>query len=305
MAADSKQFVIDSRTLAGHTAGETFNVTPISAVDLGDKVAKAFSLTDLESAFVEYLCPDYDNHITIDSRSQALAFAYHVIYDIGPKSRGVKDKSWLLNFPFNGETRTAHVITLKTPNDELANNPNTLTIKRATLLAMKPFNEAAVAIYNQNKKVVLTPLAAATFSVENIEEIAKVIKKTPQETIASINASTCNGGYLLDNSNAACAILAALSATASKEAELRKSIVSKVVKQYASHHKVTGDTLASMSSLCQFATGGVPIGFEEEALRKIFEIEKTKAISAREAAKMVKEKKVSVAKMTTKPSTLV
>ncbi|AJG39313.1 nucleocapsid protein, partial [Shuangao Insect Virus 2] len=265
-------FVIDKAHLTGHIIEQNYSIQGILPGDLATAAGQQIDLEKLTDNFTAQVCDDFKTQITVDKASKALGFAHKMIYDIGPSSRGKKDKAWTFQFAKadSNETNTCTVLTMKTANPTLNAMANILTVKRATLLCMPVFNQAAEVVYAGSGKVVFTPLAAATFPTGALAELSRLVGRTPASTISVINASTCSGGHLLEDSDGAIAVVAALSAVQGKNIELAKGVVSKIVKQYSAANKLSASKLNSISNIAQFASGGVPVGFEYEKLEEMF-----------------------------------
>jgi hypothetical protein len=278
------RFSVEQSKLTGHVTEQSYVIGAIKPGDLLSTTGQQIDLKMLADEFKAQICPDFGLKIDMETASQALKFAHTIIYDVGPSSRGKKDKAWTFQFPAdekNDQIRTCTVLTLKTANQTLAAQTGLLTVKRATLLCMPVFNDAAVEIYYAGSGTVFTPLAAATFPVGSLKGLSELIMTDQAGTIKAINSSTCSGGHLLDDSNGLLAVTAAISAVQGKDAELAKGVVSKVVKQYAAANKLSADGLSKLASIAKFASGGVPIGFEFEKINELFKQGREVAVNVR------------------------
>jgi hypothetical protein len=289
------EFTVDKTQISGHTFEQAYVVQALKPEALLATSGQQIDLEKLSTEFTSQICDDFKNDITLESESKALGFAHKMIYEVGPSSRGKKDKAWNFQFAFGKETapRTCTVLTLKTNNPTLSAKAGLLTVKRATLLCMPVFNSAAKVIYSTTGDVVFTPLAAATFPTDALANVAKLLGQQNQDAIGVINSSTCSGGHLLSDSDGTIAVVAALSAVQGKSPELAKSVVSKIVKQYAAANKLSANKLNSISDIAQFASGGVPVGFEFEKLDDMFKTGREKAVNMRELITL-REKNVTV-----------
>lgn len=107
----------------------------------------------------------------------------------------------------------------------------------------------------------------------------------------TINSSNTNGGNLPE-SDMACAIVAVLSATKKvSNKDLRFSMITKTIKQYAEKHK-TYDSYA-FNVYSKYALGGVPPGLDAETLIQNFSNIQIQEVNARVAAKALLETKVT------------
>lgn len=154
------------------------------------------------------ICMDYDNPLVDDERSKAVFFCAKVIYEIGPESRQVKggsgDKLWKFNFMYadgNGklDVRDAFVSTFKEDSNsykpEADGSKIILTVKHASLLAIDTLNRLNKISLNMNNPVpLLTPLAGAIFSKDDIGKVANALGLGTEQAINMINASCQSGG---------------------------------------------------------------------------------------------------------------
>nr|QYF49528.1 MAG: nucleocapsid [Xinjiang sediment orthophasma-like virus] len=290
-------FTVDKALLTGHTVEQSYLISGIQPSALLSTAGQQIDLEKLTQEFHDQICDDFTDEITLQQPSKALGFAHKMIYEVGPSSRGKKDKAWTFQFPSKtaATPKNCTVMTLKTANPTLSAKTGLLTVKRATLLCMPVFNKAAKVIYEDSGNIVFTPLAAATFPTGALDEVARQLNRSPSDTIGVINSSTCSGGHLLEDSDGAIAVVAALSAVQGKSPELAKSVVSKIVKQYSASNKLSASKLNSLSGIAQFASGGVPVGFEFEKLEEMFKIGREKAVNLRELLS-VQPKPVTVQK---------
>lgn len=229
------------------------------------------------------ICEDFADNLMSGKESKAVEFCSRIIYLVGPESRRVKkatgDKTWVFKFPYvkNGKpvVRTAFVCTFKgegieyKPTDK--EDKIILTIKQAGLLAMVVFSKLiAFAGGMAEPCFLLTPLAGAVYSRDNIREMAAKLKTTAIEVCKVINASCQSGGQYLVDSEVHTAVCATISATRSmKNEKAREAIISKVTKQYLVAGKVW-DKVAFMT-YAEYATGGVPKELEPANLLATFE----------------------------------
>lgn len=277
-------FAIERTLLTGHTVEQSYVINGIQPDALLSTAGQQIDLDKLTQEFHNQICDDFIDEINLNVPSKALGFAHKMIYEVGPSSRGKKDKAWTFQFPSKEEAapKNCTVMTLKTANPILSAKTGLLTVKRATLLCIPVFNKAAKVIYGDSGDIVFTPLAAATFPTGALTDVARLLNRPPVETIGVINSSTCSGGHLLDDSDGAIAVVAALSAVQGKSPELAKSVVSKIVKQYSAANKLSANKLNSLSLIAQFASGGVPVGFEFEKLEEMFKTGRDKAVNLRD-----------------------
>lgn len=276
---DIENFLVSNSMLTGHVSEGTITVEAISPKTFMESAGTVLDMQEMEQKFKDKICDDYGETFSFDTSSKALSFAHKMIYEVGPNSRGKKDKVWTFQFMRGNNIVKCNVLTMKVQNNKLASSAELLTVKRATLLAIKPFNTAARIIFDQKANIMLTPLAAATFGTDSINKLSEIIGLDEPDTICAINASTCSGGHLLDESSGPIAVVAAINATLGKEESLSKGIVSKIVKQYAAVDKLSASDLTKISSIAQYASGGVPSGFEYEKLMDIYKEGRVAAIT--------------------------
>lgn len=187
--------------------------------------SSVFNMVDLVGQFRQ-VCDDYGDPLVMSSKSKAVEFAAKIMYVVGPESRKVKkadgDKVWKFKFMYNLNNKlsvkTAFVCTFKSTNTipayNVKENKIILTIKQASLLAIQTLeliNEISTA--SDAKSFLLTPLAGAVFSKDDISQMMGKTKRSLSHSINIINASCQSGGQYLKNSRAATAIIAAIVAT--------------------------------------------------------------------------------------------
>jgi len=289
-------FQLSPEQLTGKTTEAEINISYMTATDFQSQTGTSFSLEELTEQF-QRLCPDYDNLVEIDTPSQAVDFCKKVIYDIAPRARQIKtrDVTFKLNFlkkdkevggklVSQGTRGVMNIITQKMDTSRSLGQ-NVMTVKKASLLATKTFNAIAVAVHAANAEdLLLTPLSAAVFDRTVVKTMAEVHRISPIDCVRIINASTCNGGHLLADSDANYAIAAALCATSGANDTIKKSVVSQVVKQYAAKDKMNNVSSAKIGQVVRFCNGGVPEGFDIETLTQTWN--DGRAVARRDALKL-------------------
>ncbi|CAH0703282.1 unnamed protein product [Spodoptera exigua] len=143
-------------------------------------------------------------------------------------------------------------------------------------------------VYSKKQLIMMTPLCGAIFSRDCVTPISEKLHITLERVIAIINTSTCSGGQYLNDSDIACAIVAAICATkrvTNKGA--RDMIITKIVKQYAAKHKQF--IPEHFSTFSEYALGGVPPGMDAESLIENNSNIQIAAINRRIAATAAKE----------------
>lgn len=155
-------------------------------------------------------------------------------------------------------------------SNEVEKNYMTLTLKQAGLLAINTFTKLTELCYRANGTLLLTPLSGACFSREDIPRIAADLAIGVDAVLILVNASSQGGGQYLPQSDASFALVGALSATRNlKDANLRKNIVTKVIRQYITQGKKPKREL--VFALSKYATGGVPTEFSFEEMLNLFD----------------------------------
>lgn len=132
-----------------------------------------------------------------------------------------------------------------------------LTNKQAMLLAMEVFVQfIRFALKTPTAPKLLTPLAGACFSKEDIPGLAKELNLAEGEVLGHINCSTCAEGQYLSYGDCNFAAVAALNAVRNlKDEAIKRSIVTKVIRQYSEMGK-TPD-MNKIKIICKYDTGGV------------------------------------------------
>ena len=241
---------------------EVYNIVGMTPEEFTKEFSgEAFDYADLQKRFKEH-CKDYAEALMFQTASKAVEFAAKVIYKVGPESRKIKpgqlDRTWRFNFEYGAEKHYVLVSTFKTttyvPTD--GDFEMTISVKQASLLAMDTLQKICTISANTHEYI-FTPLAEAIFSRDDIEEIAGILKTTPTSAVIIINNSCQSGGQYLPQSDGSVAIVAAFAATRNlKDENLRKSIITKITKQYLKAQRIVNKTI--IYQLAHYATGGVP-----------------------------------------------
>lgn len=263
--------------IANHQVAQTYTITAISAEDFKNKYGGVdFDYQTLQKEFKK-LCPDYMLPITEESKYQCIDFCGKIIYEVGPESRKVKkgsaDKMWKFLF---ANDKVVYVSTFKGEAASYVHEANenimVLPVRQASLIAMHTFLQICEWVSSQpgaDSVSLLTPLAGACFSKDDIPRISEILNCTKTECLLVINASCQSSGQYLAASNGSVALCAAYSATRGlKDKKIKQSIVSKVIKQYM-HQRKAPETLL-VHTLAPYCNGGIPAEFSMEKLDEIF-----------------------------------
>nr|APG79297.1 putative nucleoprotein [Hubei diptera virus 7] len=263
--------------------GGDYLLEGMSAKDLIDQyLGVAFDMTDLVSQMIMVI-PDFTKDITMTDKSKSLQFAADIIYNVGPEARKVKkpdnDKVWKYRIMDSGVAKCIFVSTYKNTEPpkakpQVVNNKLCLTIKQAGLLAVFTLTRV-IPVCVPSKNYLLTPLAGAVFSRNDILDLARDIHRKNDPTDAEvsqllidINQSCQSGGQYLMNSTCEMAQIAAICATRNlKDIKLKSSIINKITNQYFSAGKLKDKN--RFLTIAKYARGGVPT---EESFDKIVAI---------------------------------
>lgn len=145
-----------------------------------------------------------------------------------------------------------------------------VSVKQANLLALTLL--PAIAEIGSSKipqLLPMTPLCGAIFNKSDLDDLATALNMTILDTLNMVNASSQSGGQYLDESDMACAIVCALSATVRVKDSVRIQIVQKTVKQYQAAKKPFNREV--FFACAKHATGGVGKGFEFDVLLEMFD----------------------------------
>jgi hypothetical protein len=280
-----KLFDISGRTpqgLTAHSTAKTYNIIGYSPADfMIQHGSVGFDIHTLYGKFAK-ICPDFEQPLALDSVSYAVEFCARIIYEVGPESRKVKkgsgDKMWVFRFPKpigEGEGKQLamtylYVCTFKeddavfiqTADDQRMN----MSLKQAGLCAMHTFTQICrLAASKPTPVYLMTPLAGAVFSKDDVEALAKALGATIADVIVAINTSCQSGGQHLLESKGHIAAVAAIIATRNvKDIGARNSIINKTVKQFITAKKEFSPAL--FNTYAQFANGGVPSEYSAEIL---------------------------------------
>lgn len=245
-----------------------------------------FDFKALETTFEKY-CKDYTEALVATTASKA--FSAKILFEFGPmmrsEKRGKGDKAIRFRFPYKLEPeqpapapvqtqfviKTVIVSTFKDHQQSALEEGGkmVITMKQATLLAMKIFSKAVDFAYTADQSVLMTPLCGAIFSKTCIAELATETAIEAKGVIKLLNESTCPSGHNLANSDMACAIVAAIAGTKGMANRGgRDQIITKVIKQYSAKHKEY--LPARFDAFAKFALGGVPQGLDSGSLIENF-----------------------------------
>ena len=226
-------------TLVKHALSDTFNIVGMTPDEFTKTFAgQAFDYLQVQKDFKTH-CYDYNEGLTMDVKSLAVEFCAKMIYTAGPESRKIKpgqvDKTWRFIFKDRrGQDHYVFVSTYKTQTYDYKNDETVMSIsvKQASLVAMDTLNRITI-LANTENQTILTPLAGAIFSRDDMKEIAIVLQRNVDEATIIINSSCQSGGQYLTLSDGSTAVVAAFAATRNlKDENLRRSIITKITKQY-------------------------------------------------------------------------
>lgn len=275
-----KEYNIMPVSLNMHTTQRHFTIQPLTLKEFADLHGGVkFDLSELVENFCK-ACPDAAEPFDWETANYSIGAVSKIIYSIGPESRQVKkgntDKTWKLTFPKWEDDKVAgfnHVFICTFKNGEptdikpiFQDSHLILTLKQAGLIAIHLLEKIIDAVFvKQPETTLLTPLAGAVFSKDDIEKIAKVFDMKIPDVVKMINASCQSGGHHLPKSNAAVAFSAVVCATRNiKDEKIRHSIIHKTIKQYMSVNKEFND--GQLNSISIFAHGGLPSGMDVKSI---------------------------------------
>lgn len=257
-----------------------------------------FDLTQLLTDF-SIICPDIINPLKQGEGSYSLDFCAKIIYEVGPEARSFKkkdgDKIWRFRFP--GKEHISNKLTMRTilvasyktgetQYKRLADdNKLILTVKQAGLIALYKFNQLVEMLASgSDPKILLTPLAGAVFSKDDIKEISQTLPGRPNIGLVtrSINSSCQPGGqYLPDSAGHIAAVCSIVATKGLKDEKIKNSIITKTVKQYINKGKPIDSE--KFMVFAAYALGGLPIGQDAITLEKMLESSQVAKINARQA----------------------
>ncbi|UHM27605.1 MAG: putative nucleoprotein [Fushun phasmavirus 1] len=290
--------------LVAHDNAGTFDIIGLTPNDfLAQHGAMVFDLNKFLADFAT-ICPDLTEERAMNVASQSVEFCSLVLFKLGPESRKKRedrrDKTWVLRFKHeNPENRnaptykTVFVSTFRNTdeiNPIVDDNKMTLTVKQASLIALT-IMEGVTALFQglPEPVIVLTPLAGAIFSKEDVPKIIRRlgIEDTPRNrttVINSINESCQSGGHYLPHGKMHIAAAATIASTKRmRSSTQRESIISKTIKQYLVHKRQPMEN-DKFQVYCEFATGGVPSELAPTVLIGSYEGAQMRAAQAVRAA---------------------
>jgi len=266
-------------SLATHLVEKTFEITGVTPEDFVTKhAAEQFDYAALKASFAKH-CLDYGQDLKTGTPSMAVDFCAKIIFEVGPDSRKVKkgtsDKVWKFIFTNGASKHVVFVATYKQETSEYKQEATAkhmvVSLKQAGLLAMETFTRLVVyAQVGSQPHILLTPLAGAVFSRDDIPKLAEELEVTIAAVTVAINVSCQSGGHYIQGSMPEIAMCASISATRNlKEASMRAAIVSKVTKQYITRLKKPN--MEVFMKVAKYATGGVPQEFQYEKLVEAYD----------------------------------
>lgn len=150
----------------------------------------------------------------------------------------------------------------------------------------------AVSMSEAEPKYIVTPLAGACFSKDDIPSIARVYNDCSEvDVLKKMMASSISGGHELKESCPHMAVAMAMNATRNvKDEKIGMSIVSRIIRQYNAVKKPPNPEFVQI--LSRYAHGGVPSHLSYDRFKKAFEFGQAQGpenISARAAADAAKD----------------
>lgn len=200
------------------------------------------------------------------------------------------DEVYKFIFVYNAQdVRAAFVSTFKSndpSSDFVKNSKIILTVKQAMLLAVKILEHLNYIGHAQEPSPIhlLTPLAGAIFSKDDVPAIAAKLGKAVPQVLNIINSSSQSGGQYLDSSTMACAaVYVIISTKGLKDKDTKISIICKTLRQYLAKQKEFNIGVFEVFS--EYAHGGIPDGMEPENLMDMLKKVQDRALTARKALK--------------------
>lgn len=128
---------------------------------------------------LQHTSSSYVRSMVDDKKSMAVASCSKILFEVGPASikakKGLGDKVWKLYYPYNKgsklEMRVAFVCTYKDDGaiftQAIKGNKINLTVQYASLLSVRVLGQISPS--QKPPIILLTPLAGAVFSRDNIQ----------------------------------------------------------------------------------------------------------------------------------------
>ena len=166
--------------LIKHAQAEVYNIVGMTPDEFTRTfTGQAFDYGEAKKIFKMH-CKDYMEVLNMETKSFAVEVAAKTIYLVGPESRKVEvkvkvkvNKTWRFVFTYENGQRFAFVSTYKTQTYNPSNKDQqmVISVKQASLLAMETLTRIC-ALAAKDNCYILTPLAGAIFSRDDVEEIA-------------------------------------------------------------------------------------------------------------------------------------
>ncbi|AJG39319.1 nucleocapsid protein [Wuchang Cockroach Virus 1] len=273
--------------LTSHSVAKTFTIlgmTPDEFIKLHG--GAQFDFDEIIMEFTKR-CRDFMDALEMHEKNRSVEFASIIIYNIGPESRRIKkkdgDKTWIFQFPYNDngiKVETVFVSTFKASQPKTNSKKLILTVKQASLLAIITLQKINNLLgQTDNPQYMLTPLAGAVFSKDDIPEISAIVKMSQATVVSIVNSSCQSGGQYLADARCDVAAIAGIVATRGiKDDQIKAGIINKTVKQYLNRGKPFDFEI--FNTFAKYAHGGVPMEYSASNLMKIFK--ETQDINKRE-----------------------
>lgn len=198
------------QSIINHTVETTYNMLGVTPAEfINQHGATTVDFKQLIKDFKK-ICLDYDDQLDSQTPSKAVEFCSKMLYEVGPMARQVRkkdnDKTWKFMFLYKMADRlvvkVAFVSTYKKDTNDYIHEATTdritLSVKNASLLAIRTLEKInCLAITCNPPIMLLTPLAGAVFSRDDIPTMAAGIKETELIVLHIINASCQSGGHYL------------------------------------------------------------------------------------------------------------
>lgn len=251
-------------------------ITPEDAIDSYRQIT--FDVLDLIREFTK-ACPDFKTGLAKGVKSMSLEFSCLALYKIGPdsrrKSKITSEKKYKLRFIEQDKASCVFICTFRNVQQpdmqpKFKDGKLILSVKQASLIALIKLMELIkISMAIDPGHVILTPLAGAVYSKQDIFKMAEELKVLPSDLICCINASCQNGGQYLQQSQFHCAIPCVIVGTRNMtNTNARQQLVNKTVKQYLNAKKVPD--MRKFQIYSKYATGGIPVAFQYQSLMKNF-----------------------------------
>ncbi|KAH8309788.1 hypothetical protein KR067_004538 [Drosophila pandora] len=201
----------------------------------------------LKQTFIA-ICPDFEEEPSFEVATISRRFAQDVIFTYSKEAKTAKAKNKDVGWSMRLNVANAKGVNLRNevyiqthfvrepPQHQpfVIRDRLLLSFKQASLLAVEKYCQL-VLHHVKRGEVILTPLAGAIFSIEDMPKLAEALPEPLADVVMAVISSCQTDGYYLQHSRCHIALLALIKTV--RDLKMRASLVKKTIKMYQLHGK--------------------------------------------------------------------